>query len=477
MKLKILLKGISSVEVKGSKEVEITGISSDSRTLAPGHLFIAKKGGAQFIEQAVASGAVAVLTDLFDPFLKIVQLITPDPSFLEAHLASRYYGHPSIDLFVVGVTGTKGKTTTTYLIRHLLEGLGKKSGLIGTIETIVGPRRFPSSLTTHDVIYNQKILKEMVDRGSDAAVLEVSSHGLAQNRVEEIDFDIGVFTNLYPDHLDYHETMEEYAAAKKKLLTKSGKVLVNLDSPWGEWMKQGKSGFTFGIEKLADIRGTILELDAKGSRFLVEFQGKKQEFQIPLLGAFNVYNALASIGTGLLLGEDLKNLSQILSTFTSVEGRLQLAGEKEGIQVFVDYAHTEEALDAALDTLRKFARRKIILVFGCGGNRDPRRRAGMARAAEKGADVIIVTNDNPRQEDPEEICRQIFLGFSNSSKIQVELDRKAAICQAIFLAEAEDIVLIAGKGSEKMQIFSSQTIPFDDVLIAQEMLHKRYSCR
>jgi len=474
MKLKVLIKGLSELDVKGSKEIEITGISSDSRTVAPGNLFIAKRGkvhdGSQFIEQAAASGAAAIMTDFYDPFLKKTQLIAKDPSFWEAELAARYYHFPSQELFVVGVTGTKGKTTTTYLIQHLLNGLNKKCGLVGTVETIIGDHKFSSSLTTHDVVYNQKMLREMVLKGCEAVAFEVSSHGLIQGRVDQIDFDLAVFTNLYPDHLDYHQTMEEYAVAKKRLFTKSEKIILNRDSPWSDFMKGEKEALTFGIENKADIQASEIHFENNKTTFWVEFQGKRQKFTSALIGHFNVYNLLAAISVGIQLGETLEKISSVLSSFASVPGRLQLAGQMKGIKVFVDHAHTEEALEAALQALRTISDKKLIVVFGCGGNRDPARRKGMARSAEKWADLIFITNDNPRQEDPEEICRQILSGFQNSDKVLVELDRKEAIYQAISRAASGDIVLVAGKGHEKLQIFAHQTISFDDVVVVKEAL-------
>lgn len=458
MRVKSLVKGLD-VTVKGSKEVEITGISSDSRTVAPGNLFIAKRGGThdgtQFIGQAVSAGAVAIVTDIYDPSLEKTQIIHKDVSSIEAKIAARYYGEPAEDLFVVGVTGTKGKTTTTYLIKHLLDGLKKPSGLIGTVETVVGDHRFFSTLTTHDVIANQKWLKEMELKGCKAAVLEVSSHGLDQGRVDEIGFDLGVFTNLYPDHLDYHKTIEEYAAAKKKLFAKAEQAILNADSPWSEFM--GK-GFTFGIEK-GDLRASDIVFTASGTQFVID----NCRFQLPLIGRFNVYNALAAIAVGLQIGAKLHEMRDILAKFTSVPARLERIGN-----VFVDFAHTGEALENVLQTLQEIAKGRVIVVFGCGGNRDPGRRVGMAKAAEKWADVSIITSDNPRQEDPHEIAKQILAGFSRPPL--VELDRKRAISMAIEMAKPDDLVLIAGKGHERVQIFAHQTIPFDDAAIVKEII-------
>ncbi len=461
MKLKALIKGLD-LQVKGSKELEITGVSSDSRTVAPGNLFIAKRGstydGSHFISQAVSAGAAAVVTDIYDPFLSIPQIIHPNSSLIEAKLAARYYGEPSEDLLVVGVTGTKGKTTTTYLVKHLLDCLDVPSGLIGTVETILGENRFFSTLTTHDAICNQKWLREMLQKSCKAAVLEVSSHGLQQGRVDEIDFDLGVFTNLHPDHLDYHKTMEEYALAKRKLFERSRQSILNADSPWAEFM--GK-GFSYGIEK-GDLRATEIAFFSSGTEFVVE----GCRFRSPLIGRFNVYNTLAAIAVGIQMGAKLESIRESIAKFGAVPARLERIGN-----VFIDFAHTGEALQNVLQTLREIGKGRILVVFGCGGNRDPQRRIQMARAADQFADVSIITNDNPRTEDPEEIARQIVSGFANAPI--VELDRKRAIEKAIAMAGADDLVLIAGKGHERVQIFAHQTLPFDDSLIVKEILQSK----
>lgn len=461
MKLKSLIKGLD-LQVKGSKEVEITGVSSDSRTVAPGNLFIAKKGstydGSQFITQAVSAGAAAILTDIYDPFLNVPQIIHPNGGVIEAKLAARYYGEPSKDLYVIGVTGTKGKTTTTYLLKHLLDCLGTPCGLIGTVETILGENRFFSSLTTHDVTSNQRWLREMLQKGCKATILEVSSHGLQQGRVDEIEFDLGVFTNLHPDHLDYHQTMEEYAFAKRKLFERSKQSILNADSPWSEFMG---SGFTYGIEK-GDLRATEITFFSNGTEFVVE----GCRFRSPLIGRFNIYNALAAIAVGVQMGAKLESIRESIAKFGAVPARLERIGN-----VFIDFAHTGEALENVLQTLREIGRGRVLVVFGCGGNRDPQRRVYMARAADQFADVSIITNDNPRTEDPEEIARQIVSEFSRTPI--VELDRRQAIEKAIEMAGPDDLVLIAGKGHERVQIFAHQTIPFDDALIVKEILQSK----
>ncbi len=474
MKLKALLRGLKGIEVKGSKEISITGLTADSRTAAPGNLFIARKGsaynGAEFIPKALEAGAIAIVTDFYDPFCKATQVLVERPETLEPLLASRFYGAPSKELFVVGVTGTKGKTTTTYLIHHLLNGLKIKTGLVGTVETILGEERRPSSLTTHSAIENQRLLKEMATKGCKAVSFEVSSHGLEQNRVEEISFDVGLFTNLYSDHLDYHPTMEAYASAKRKLFANVKKAIFNADDPWTPYMQEGCKSpiWTFGIEKDATFRAMNVQFDESGTTFFVE----KQRFSLPLMGRFNVYNALGAIAIGRHMGADLVQIAHILSSFQTAPGRLEQVMNDRNIWVFVDFAHTGEALENVLVTLREIARKRVICVFGSGGNRDPQRRTQMGKAAEKYADVGIITSDNPRNEDPLSICQQIRNAYQDPSKPILEIDRQAAISLAIGMAEAEDIVLIAGKGHEKVQKFAHQTIPFDDVAVAKEALQK-----
>lgn len=470
VKLGNLVKGIKGVEVRGSKEVEIKTLCSDSRISSPGCLFIAKKGekydGSQFIQEAVNGGAKAFVTNVYDPFISLPQIICENPAAIEAVLAARFFQRPSKKLFVVGVTGSKGKTTTTYLIRHLLEGFQEKCGLIGTVEIIAGERR-QSSYTTHDAISNQKLLNEMVLQKCSSAVLEVSSHGLSQDRVAEIDFDIGVFTNLYPDHLDYHKTIEHYAASKRKLFDLvSGIAIVNGDSPWAPYMRGKTKGLTFGMDGQADIRAKEVVASESGISFTVD----SVLFESRLMGFFNVYNLLASIAVGVAKGKSLKEISAALKSFPGVPGRLEKIENKKGIHVFVDYAHTGESLENVLSCLKTFAKKRIIVVFGCGGNRDKARRKEMAMASQKYADAIVVTSDNPRTEDPEQICRDILQGFSSLKNVVVEPDRKGAIAKAIGQAKEGDFVLIAGKGHEKVQIFLNQTVTFDDVAVAKEIL-------
>lgn len=485
MKLKKLLKELP-VEVKGSKEIEITGITSNSTLVSPGNLFVAKKGktydGTQFAAQAVAAGAHAILSSLFDPFLPegVTQIIHPDVIAVEAELAKVYYDFPAEKLFLVGITGTNGKTTTSYLVRHLFESLHLSCGLIGTVEWITGKHQYPSLYTSPDILTNMKLFHEMVQEGCKAAVMEVSSHALFQERVRDIEFDVAVFTNLTQDHLDYHETMENYADAKAKLFASLGKcgqnknaiktAVVNSDSPWIEHLTRGchERVIRYGIDGDADLLAKEIELTAEGTRFSVEYEGKKVAFSVSLIGRFNIYNCLAAIGVGIAYGFSLGELSPILRTFKNARGRLERVPNSRGLNIFVDYAHTDDALKNVLQTLGEFKRGKLITVFGCGGNRDAKKRPLMGRVAEGYSDCCIVTNDNPRQEDPDEIIRQILTGFEDVSRVLVLPDRREAIRKAVELASKGDIVLIAGKGHETKQIIGHQQIHFDDRATATE---------
>ena len=481
MILKELIRSLP-VEIKGSQSVEIKSLTADSRLCLPGSLFFAKKGtlldGTAYIPQAIENGAVAIVVDLYNPFLGLIsQIIHPHPEELEPLLAARFYKNPSRELFVFGVTGTNGKTTTAYLAKQLLDYLGIASGLLSTVETVIGERRRSSSLTTHDVITNQKYLWEMREMNQRAVALEVSSHGLSQYRVDEIDFDVALFTNLTPDHLDYHATIEEYALAKKRLfhlLERSKKkhkcAIVNADDSRSKQLLEGIDvpSLSFGLGSGADLFADEIETTVFGTTFRVHHRDLSALFQTSMIGDFNVSNLLGTIALGTHLGSSLDAMVPFVKAVHGAPGRLERVAE--GRSFFVDYAHTEDALDQVLRTLRKITRGRLIVVFGAGGGRDKGRRSGLARAAEHSADFSIVTSDNPRQEDPEEIIRQILEGFSSLSAVRVEIDRRKAIQQAVLLAQPDDLVLIAGKGHEYVQIFSHGTVPFDDRAVVREFL-------
>lgn len=488
MKLKKLIKDINDIQIKGPKDVTISGISTNSKTVAPGNLFIAKRGkttdGAGFIPEAIDAGAAAILTDICDPSLKnITQVLYPEVAKLEGLLAARYYEFPSDQLLMVGITGTNGKTTSSYMIKHLLDQLHGPCGLIGTIEYLVGDQSFKATHTTPDAVTNHKMLKEMVLHGCRSCTMEVTSHGLDQRRVDSISFDIALFTNLTPEHLDYHVTMETYCAAKNKLFLtlnntpqkRAHKVLptaiVNSDSEWQERILRGCQAkvITYGINNKATLRADNIVLEGEGTSCTLLYEKEKVPCFIPLAGRYNLYNALGALAVGLAAGAPLTQLAERMRSFPAVPGRLAPVPNALGIHIYVDFAHTEDALRNVLTCLQETKKKRILTVFGCGGNRDCMKRPKMAAIAEELSDFTIVTTDNPRTEDPAVIIEEIVAGFKNRDSYAVELDRRSAIQKALEMAQEGDIVLIAGRGHESHQIFAHKTIPFNDSDVATEL--------
>lgn len=494
MKLKQLIKDIPFKQFRGNRELEITGICSNSKLVSPGNLFIARKGrtedGMTYIPEAVSAGAVAIFTDIYDPFLNknIAQIIHPDVAALEGIIASSYYQRASDEMFMVGITGTNGKTTTSFLVKHLLDILIGSCGLIGTIKYVIGDHHYDAVRTTPDAVSNHKMLREMVLQGCKSAVMEVTSHALDQHRVDCINFDVAVFTNLTLDHLDYHMTMERYAQAKNKLFrsldpSHTKKVhpypkvaIVNADSGWHKRMIEGCQAeiITYGIDTDADLKAEQIVLSPTETSFILNFRGHKLPFSWGLSGRFNVYNCLAAVAVGLTRHYPLDLIAKALETAPPIPGRLQAVSNPLGLKIYVDFAHSHDALLNVLRCLQEFKTARVITVFGCGGNRDVSKRPKMARVCEENSDICIVTSDNPRNEDPMEIVRQIIAGFTNNECYIVEVDRKKAIEQAINLATPEDIILIAGKGHEPYQIFASQTIEFDDKKVALQVCQDRF---
>lgn len=498
MKLKKLLKNIDFIEIKGSKDIDIDSITQDSRLASFNSLFIAKKGnitdGSKFIYEAVSSGAKAVVTDIFDPFLKdVTQIIVKDTSSIDADLAKNFYEDPSKKLFSIGITGTNGKTTTSYLIKHLLDQNKKNTALLGTIEYILGDTKILAKLTTPDSITIQKYLKKALDNDLKYFCMEVSSHALDQNRLKNIDFNIAIFTNLTQDHLDYHQNFENYKNAKKKLfdtLNENAHSIVNIDDDsFADLIKDTRSKvLTYSIKQKADLFATNINYSLDGTFFTLHFKDEKMDFFIPLVGEHNVYNALAAISSAVLLDIDLRKIKEDLKKFKFVKGRLEKVENSKNLNIFVDFAHTPDALQNVLNTLKTIISKKenafekqnqlkqknienkrIINVFGCGGDRDKSKRPLMAKASEKFSDISIVTSDNPRSEDPQNIIDDILKGFSNKTNVIVEKDRKKAIELAIKLAKDEDIIIITGKGHETYQIFENVTVEFDDCITSQKI--------
>ena len=492
MKLKKLLKDIPVKQIKGSKEIEITGICVNSKMAAPGNLFIAKRGflddGNRYIPEALSAGSAAVLTDMYDPSLKnITQVIVSNVTEIEGMIAAQYYQFPSDDLLMVGITGTNGKTTTSFLVKYILDKFRGPCGLIGTIEYIIGEHRYQATRTTPDVTTNQKMLREMVMQGCRSAVMEVTSHALDQHRVDNIDYDIALFTNLTLDHLDYHHNMDNYCLAKSMLFQSLGSgsrkkkdafskvAIVNADSPWHKRMieKCTVKIMTYAIENSADLRASDIQLASSGTAFKITFQGKTLPCVIPLVGRFNVYNSLAAIAVALNQGFDLPTIIELIATAHPVSGRLEAVPNKLGLKIYVDFAHSDDALINVLECLQELRKGRIITVFGCGGDRDQSKRPKMAQAVEDFSDLGVVTSDNPRTEDPAAICRDIVAGFKSKDRYIVELDRREAIKKAIDLAKPDDILLIAGKGHETYQIFSHKIVEFDDRKVAAQLCESK----
>lgn len=469
MKLKKLLKDLP-VHVKG-KDVEISGLCSDSRKCKHGDLFIARRGqnfdGTRFINDAIAAGAVAVVTDLLDPFCPATQVITALVGEMEIELAKRFFNNPAKKLCMVGITGTNGKTTTSYLIQHLLD----QCSLIGTIEAIIGEHHFPSLLTTPDIIALQKMLSDMALAKSKACVMEVSSHALDQKRVAGVDYDIAIFTNLSQDHLDYHKTMENYFNAKARLfkgLSQKATALINADCPYSKRIETKAKVITFGIDECADLRAFDVEVGATHIAFTVVHKRQSVRFTCSLIGRFNIYNCLSAIGVALIKGQTLDKIAQNLKSFRAVPGRLERIENDRGLHIFVDFAHTADALENVCAELKQLCQGRLLTLFGCGGDRDTDKRPKMGAAASKHSHYVFITSDNPRNEDPLDICKAIAAGCQVHHTI--ELDRKKAIQSLLAMAKPGDILLIAGKGHERTQSFANKTYPFDDRQSVKEAL-------
>ncbi|HEX3816654.1 MAG TPA: UDP-N-acetylmuramoyl-L-alanyl-D-glutamate--2,6-diaminopimelate ligase, partial [Chthoniobacterales bacterium] len=435
-------------------------------------------------DQAIERGAAALVVERPESHARATALVVDDARLALADLAFAFFKKPALRLKMAGVTGTNGKTTTSFLIKHICENAGLRSGLIGTVRYEIGERVLPATRTTPESADLQELLAQMVNAGCKAAVMEVSSHALAQERTRGLEFDVAVFTNLTQDHLDFHRTMEDYFEAKAKLFTgltnqpnkKQATSVVNIDDRHGEQLvkRLGDDApvVTYGLSQRADFRASNYRTEFGGTSFQLDARGRSYLVRLPLIGRFNVANALAALAAANSLGVNLRDAVLSLGKAPQVPGRLEAVPAKRQFQTFVDYAHTPDALLNVLKTLRELAPRKLIVVFGAGGDRDQQKRPLMGRIADQNADFSIITSDNPRKEDPLAIIEQIKKGFRGSSYEAVP-DRTEAIARAIALAQPRDIVLIAGKGHETYQEFADHTIPFDDVQIARRALENR----
>ena len=474
---------------------EVTGLSFDSQKIQPGEVFVAIRGeradGHKYLPSVVQNDVAGVVVEdesLIPPSFRGAILVVPNTRVALSRLAARFYGNPAEKLFCVAVTGTSGKTSTTYLIEHILNSFGLKTGVIGTVNHHIGDQIWPSELTTPDPVTLQKRLREFLAMGGKALAMEVSSHALDQGRVEGIAFDAAVFTNLSREHLDYHKTIENYFASKEKLFRelpmlhpeKKMVAILNASDPWATQVQMAHNvhAVRFGESK-SDFQFQIHEMGFGQTKFRLQTSRGAIEIEMPLAGRHNVYNAVAALAVGVAAGASLETCAAALKTFRGIPGRLEPVPNERNRFVFVDYAHKPEALREVLQLLNHVRERgalksQIITVFGCGGDRDRGKRPLMGEIAAQLSDRVVLTSDNPRTEDPSSIIQEIESGVplaDRGSKVTVELDRRKAIRQAIELSAPNDVILIAGKGHENYQILGDKKVDFDDVLVAREILN------
>jgi UDP-N-acetylmuramoyl-L-alanyl-D-glutamate--2,6-diaminopimelate ligase len=502
MKLAELLEDNDIQEVSGDTAGDITDICYDSRKCAKNSLFVAIRGlsydGHNFITHAIEKGARYIVHEedvspeqkTEATFIRVL-----DSRRALGKLGKMFYKNPSSELSLVGVTGTNGKTTVTYFLESILKETGSNCGVVGTINYRYGENIYEASQTTPESLDLQRILREMVDAGVTHAVMEVSSHAIDQGRVRDCEFDVGIFTNLSQDHLDYHETMESYFQAKKKFFDEQLKedtgILINVDDPWGARLLReiGKPVVTYGIDIPSDVSVSDFELSIDGIKAEVKAGDKVFSLCSPVIGRFNLYNILAATAAALCLDIPEESIRAGIEELLNIPGRFEKVSDSTQPATFIDYAHTEDALRKILESLASFRRERIITVFGCGGDRDRTKRPRMGRAVSDLSDITIITSDNPRTEDPLKIINDIEKGIEGSSAAKltpteiaegddkkgyiVVPDRLSAIELALSVARIDDIVLIAGKGHEDYQILGKKRIFFDDRVVAKEVLAKR----
>jgi UDP-N-acetylmuramoyl-L-alanyl-D-glutamate--2,6-diaminopimelate ligase len=465
----------------------ITGIAYDSRAVKRGNVFVALKGvhadGAQFVRQALERGASAIVAEHSVSGVGVPVLEVADARLALAELAADFYGHPSERMRVVGITGTNGKTTTSYLLASIFESARMKCGVIGTVAHRIGNEVRESSHTTPEAPDVQALLHEMVELGCTACAMEASSHALALRRVDAMTFSAGVFTNLTRDHLDFHENMEAYFQAKRRLfemLPPGAPALINADDPKSTALVAvSLKPVTYGINRSADITPGPLSYSMDGLDFDIRTPRGTLHASSTLVGRPNVYNILAAAGTGVALGLPFDAIERGIQTLQAVPGRFEVVSDpKDGFTVVVDYAHTDDALRNLLETARPLVRGRLITLFGCGGDRDRTKRPLMGAVASRLSDVLVITSDNPRHENPDRIIDDIQRGITPDTRrddavLFAIADRRMAIAKAIEVARPGDMVLIAGKGHEKYQIVGDEHLPCDDVAIARELLGRR----
>lgn len=495
MKLENLIEGLSVIQLAGEVERKDIGmICYDSRKVIKNSLFVAIKGfnfdGHNFVMEAIAKGAKAVVIEdnskVSNDYLihqNVTKILVSDSRKALAILSKNFFNNPSEKIKVIGITGTNGKTSITYIIKSILDYSGKKTGLIGTIANYIGEQKLPSEKTTPESVELNQILNQMVNENCQFCVMEVSSHSLELNRVYGINFHAGVFTNLTQDHLDFHKTMENYFLAKKKLfdsLNENAFAIINFDDEYGRKIISDTKAkvISYGSSENVDFRFINPKYSFDQIEFEILYNGKTYSVQTNLTGTFNVYNLTAAIATCVNLGIEIEQIQDAVRNISRVPGRFELVGNYP-VKVIVDYAHTSDALVNVLQTIRLIlksnnSKSKIITVFGAGGDRDRTKRPKMGRVVEELSDFAIITSDNPRNEELSQIFNDILSGINDKSRFQVIDDREMAIRKAIQMAEDGDIVLVAGKGHEAYQLVKGQKIPFDDREVAQKILKEMF---
>jgi UDP-N-acetylmuramoyl-L-alanyl-D-glutamate--2,6-diaminopimelate ligase len=482
MTLRKLIEGVQALQTAGGLDAEVSGLATDTRRLAPGELFVALKGervdGHDFIADAVRRGASAVLYERQGAVNSSVPSVrVEDSEETLARISNNFYRRPSEKLTVIGITGTNGKTTTSHLVKSVLEAAGNRVGLIGTINYMIGDRRYPAPFTTPEAPQFQGLLRDMLEAGCSHVVAEVSSHALARRRVDCTEFKAAVFTNLTRDHLDFHRTMEEYFRAKGRLFTgllSGGTAVINADDPYGRRLCSLFKGIklTYSVGNEADIRADSMVIRPEGLSFSLSYRGRVHKVESPLTGIFNVYNILSAVGACLAVDVPWEAISAGIRNTKLVKGRFEKVDLGQDFLCVVDYAHTEDALRKLILAAREMTRGRVITVFGCGGDRDRGKRPAMGSCASELSDEVVITSDNPRGEDPMEIIREITVGMKNNN-YRIVPDRAEAIKEAVMTARASDSVIIAGKGHEDYQEIKGIRRRFSDREAAEDAIRGR----
>lgn len=485
MKLKEVLKKIDYNVLNGNIDVDIENIQYDSRNVKKGDVFFAIQGystdGHKFIESSIEKGAKVIVFDKEfknqNDYKDITFIKVENSRKALAVAASNYYDNPKDKLKIIGITGTNGKTTSTFMIKSILEEAGFKVGLMGTISNYIGDKKIHAKRTTPESLEIHKLFKDMVEEGVDYCVMEVSSHSLYLDRVYGIEFNEAIFTNLTQDHLDFHKTFENYYNSKLILFKNSINSIINIDDNYGERILKdiGEKTFTYSIKKHSDLKAENVRLHSRGVEFTVDFKGNKKEFNIHIPGEYNVLNALGSILACINEKISLDTIKTGLEKLSGVPGRCEIVTREYnlGYDVIVDYAHTPDGLDNVLRTARDFTKGRLISVYGCGGDRDRTKRPIMGKIGTELSDLAILTSDNPRTENPFSIIDDIVKGIEKDNYIVVE-NRREAIKKAMTVAQKDDVIVVAGKGHEDYQILKDKTIHFDEREVIKEIIEELY---